>query len=282
MAVFSNQATLLFGEAESRSNIVTGELLAGLTADKTAIGRTYRPGDRVTYSIRLVNAGGTDFSCLTVTDTLGSYPFEGTVLVPLSYVERSLQFYLDGVPKAPPEVSVGTSLTIRDFSVPAGSTAMLLYETVVNAFAPSGIGGTVTNTATVTGCGLETPLVTEETISAAEDAALVLSKSLCPRTVTENGRLTYTFLIQNTGNREASADVRITDVFDPVLEDITVLYNGTAWTMGENYTYNEQTGIFATGEGEITVPAATYTQNPVTGAFVMTPGVATVEVTGTV
>ena len=282
MAVFSNQATLLFGEAESRSNIVTGELLESLAADKTASGRTYRAGDRVTYTIRIVNTGSTDFTCLTVTDTLGSYLFEGRMLVPLSYVEGSLRFYLDGVPAEVPEVSADTSLIIRGFSVPSGKNAMLLYETVVNAFAPSGIGGTITNMATVAGCGIETPLVAEETISAAEDAALVLSKSLCPRTVTENGRLTYTFLIQNTGNREASDDVRITDVFDPVLEDITVLYNGMLWTAGENYTYNEGTGLFTTGEGEITVPAATYTQNPTTGAFVMTPGVATVEVTGTV
>ena len=45
---------------------------------------------------------------------------------------------------------------------------------------------------------------------------------------------------------------------------------------------NETTGVFTTILGEVTVPAATYTQDPVTGAWITSPGVSTLIVTGTI
>jgi hypothetical protein len=61
-----------------------------------------------------------------------------------------------------------------------------------------------------------------------------------------------------------------------------VTYNGTVWIEGVEYTYNESTGEFATVVGNITVPAATYTQDPVTGEWNVTPGMSVIAVTGTV
>lgn len=91
-------------------------------------------------------------------------------------------------------------------------------------------------------------------------------------------------MIQNTGNQEvvATDNAVITDAFDPILTDLVVTYNGTAWTEGVQYEYNEATGLFVTNSGRITVPAATYTQNPVTGEYTLTPGIATLVVTGTI
>ena len=105
-----------------------------------------------------------------------------------------------------------------------------------------------------------------------------------PGVVAENGQLTYTFLIENYGNTEASAadNVVITDTFNPILTGISVSYNGMAWAEPANYTYNETNGSFATVAGQITVPAATFTQDAVTGIITTTPGTATVTVTGTI
>ncbi len=50
----------------------------------------------------------------------------------------------------------------------------------------------------------------------------------------------------------------ITDDFDPILKNLTVSFNGTAWTEGVDYTYDETTGSFATIAGNVTVPAAGY------------------------
>ena len=42
------------------------------------------------------------------------------------------------------------------------------------------------------------------------------------------------------------------------------------------------TGLFTGTAGGITVPAATYTQDPVTGAWGINPGVSTLVISGTV
>ena len=127
------------------------------------------------------------------------------------------------------------------------------------------------------------PLTAQATLAAAQRADLTVSKAICPATVTESGQLTYTFVLQNFGNTAATAgdNVILTDTFDPALTGLTVTYNGDAWTEGDNYTYDAATGTFATIAGQITVPAATYTQET-DGTYTVTPGTTTVTVTGTV
>lgn len=73
----------------------------------------------------------------------------------------------------------------------------------------------------------------------------------------------------------------VTDVFSPILQDISVSYNGTAWVAGTDYTYDAATGQFATVAGKVTVPAATYTQDAATGVWTTAPGSSTLTVTGT-
>jgi uncharacterized repeat protein (TIGR01451 family) len=113
---------------------------------------------------------------------------------------------------------------------------------------------------------------------------LGITKSISPVPVTENGSLTYTFLIQNEGNvpaNEATA-VIVTDTFNPILSNLTVTFNGSTWTEGEDYTYDKTTGTFATGAGKVTVPAATFTVNETTGEWSSNPGFSTLTITGTV
>jgi uncharacterized repeat protein (TIGR01451 family) len=102
--------------------------------------------------------------------------------------------------------------------------------------------------------------------------------------VSDNGQLTYTFVIQNSGNLDADAadNVTITDTFNPILNGLTVTLNGTALAEGIGYTYNDVTGVFTTVPGIITVPAATYVQDPITGVITTTPGVSVLTVTGTI
>ena len=90
-------------------------------------------------------------------------------------------------------------------------------------------------------------------------------------------------MITTTGNTDAVAtdNIVITDTFNPALSGITVTFNGAVWAEGTDYTYDETTGLFATVPGQITVPAATYTQNS-SGVWVVTPGTSTLTVTGTV
>ena len=283
MATFFNQATLTYNDTVINSNITTGELQEVLSATKTAVVDTYTQGDEVTYVINIRNTGTLAYNDLILNDDLGTYTLGTLTLTPLTYVTGSLNYFLNGVPQATPAVTAGPPLAITGINIPAGGVATLIYTAQVNQYAPLAVGSTITNTATVSGGGI-TPITATEIITAAEEANLTVSKSLCPTVVTENGQITYTFVIQNTGNTAviATDNATITDTFDPILSGLTVTFNGAAWTTPANYTYNTATGQFATNPGQITVPAATYTQDPATGVYIIQPGVSTLTVAGTV
>lgn len=283
MASFTNFATLSYNGGTTNSNIVTGEILEALTAVKTAVSANYSAGDRITYALSLVNTGTAAITDYTVTDNLGGYTVGANTVYPLAYNAGTVRYYINGVLQTAPTVTAGPPLTVTGLTVPAGGSAVLIYETTATPVAPLATGSSITNTATITGGGLTTPITAQATVETANSADLTISKALSPTTVTENGQITYTFVISNTGNTEAMAadNVVVTDTFDPILRNIAVTYNGTAWTEGTNYTYNAATGVFTTLAGQITVPAASFTQNT-DGTFTVTPGTATLVITGTV
>ena len=102
MATFFNQATLTYNGNTINSNITTGELVDVLTVTKTAVIDTYTRDSEVTYVVSIVNTGDAPIAGLTVTDDLGEYDFNGTTLVPLTYVENSATLFLNGVLQADP------------------------------------------------------------------------------------------------------------------------------------------------------------------------------------
>lgn len=283
MATFTNQATLRYNGNVVNSNITTGELLEVLSATKTAVIDTYNQGSDITYVINIVNSGSVTFTGISVTDNLGAYTFGTGTLVPLDYVEGSAQYYLNGVLQPAPVVAAGPPLVISGITVPANGVATIIYVARANQYAPLDLAGAITNTALINGGGV-TEIVVTETVTPESGARLTITKSMCPTTVTENGRLTYTFVIQNIGNMPAVAtdDVAISDTFNPVLSNLAVTFNDAAWTENVNYTYSETTGEFETIPGQITVPAATYTQDPTTGEWIVEPGVSVLTVTGTI
>ena len=283
MATFYNQATLSFNGRLTNSNITTGEILEAISVTKTAISSTYGANDGVVYVVNIVNSGAAAITGVSVTDDLGAYTVGGNTVYPLEYVEGSLRYFINGSPTAAPTVTVGPPLTISGITIPAGANASILYEARTNEFTPLMQGSTVTNTATVSGNGIE-PITAEATVFANEDTLLSIAKAISPAVITDNGELTYTFVIQNMGNSPAVAtdNVLVTDTFNPILNSISVTYNGAAWSEGASYTYSETTGEFATLPGQITVPAATYTQDAETGVITVTPGVTVITVTGTV
>lgn len=283
MAIFTNYATLSYNGGTTDSNIVTGELLEVLTASKTAITENYTAGDNVTYVLSLINSGTSPFTGLSVTDNLGGYSFNNETIYPLSYREGSVRYYVNGVLQAVPTVTAGPPLLISGISVPAGGNVILIYETTVTNYAPLGVEATITNEAVVTGDNLMSTLTAEANISMRPRAELSISKAICPSTVTENGQLTYTFVIENSGSVQADAaeQVILTDIFNPKLNSINVTFNGKAWSEGVEYTYDANTGVFATVAGQITVPAATYTQNS-NGTWSASQGTSTLVITGIV
>ena len=284
MAIFSNQATLSYNGNSTNSNIAYGEILDVLAVTKTAVETSYTPGQLVTYVVTLRNTGSGALTGLTVTDNLGAYVFNGTTVYPLAYETGTAALFINGVPQMAPAVTAGPPLVFSGLTVPAGGSAVLVYQARATAYADPAAGGTIDNTVTVTGDGLSAPITATETVPAGAEPVLTISKSITPAQVVDNDRVTYTFVIQNSGNTAvvATDNAAITDVFDPILTALTVAFDGVAWTQGVQYNYSEATGVFTTVPGQILVPAATYTQDPVTGVYTASPGVATLVVTGTI
>ena len=285
MATFFNQATLSYDGNVVNSNTTEAELLSGLNITKTAITSSYSQGDSVVYAITVSNMGATPYNALTVNDDLGAYTLPGgTVAVPLTYVDGSLLYYLNGVLQATPTVTANGNLTIDNITIPANSTATFIYEATANELAPIAAGSTITNTATTNGGAGIGEISATATVTVDEAPRLTIAKAVCPAVLTDNDQLTYTLIVQNLGNTPivATDNVIIRDTFNPILSDITVTLNGEPLAETTGYTYNETTGEFATVDGVITVPAATYIQDSVTGTVTTTPGVAVLTITGRV
>lgn len=283
MAQFTNFATITLNGNDINSNITTGELREVLFAEKTALRDVYGQNSDLAYVISITNSGTTAFTGLTITDDLGGYTVGASTVYPLSYAEGSAKLFINGVPAADPTVVAGPPLQFTGITIPADGNAVLAYEAITTNYAPLQAGGQITNTITVTGGGITTPITASETVTAENAPILSITKSLSPAIVSENSQLTYTFIIENRGNTAivSTDDLIFRDTFDPVLENLIVTFNGASWSEGTNYTYDELTGEFVSLAGQITVPAATFTQNP-DSTYTVTPGISTITITGTV
>lgn len=281
--IFTNQATLNYNGSTVRSNVAVGAIEGVLSVAKNALTDEYTVGDTITYVVSLINNSETTVTGLTVTDDLGAYIFNTGTVQPLTYVDGTVQYYLDGVLQADPAVTATNGLVINGISVPDGGNTVIVYSATVNEYAPLDTDSAVVNTVTVTGTGV-CDVTDAETVSAVNTALLSMVKSVTPVPVAENGELTYTFQLQNSGNTAVTdADnAVVSDTFDPILNNISVTLDGTPLTAGADYTYNETTGVFETLPGVLTIPAATFTQDATSGAWTVTPGSATLVVSGTV
>ena len=281
MASFTNQAQLTYRNTVTNSNLATGEILEVVSVSKTAVSNVYGANDTITYIVSIVNSGSTNITGLTVTDNLGAYDFGGSTLVPLTYTDGTIKYYVNGALQSAPVVTVTDNLTISGIFVPANGNATLVYEVSTNEYAPLSLDSTINNTVTVSGGGIG-PVSDDEIVYVLSAPSLTITKSISPIPVNNNGTVTYTFVIQNTGNAPvvATDNAFITDLFNPALTNVSATFNGTLWTQGVEYNYNEGTGLFESVAGSIVVPAATFTQDAVTGVWSLTPGTATVVVTG--
>ena len=284
MATFFNQASISFGGYVTNSNITVGEVLDTLSVTKSVISSGYGQNGGTVYAVSLVNSGTTPISTISISDDLGAYTEGELTLVPFDYVAGSVKLYINGIQVAAPTVTAGPPLVFSGINLPAGASALLLYEVDANAYAPLASGSTITNTVTVTAeapC-VEGPITSTATVTVSDYTALSIAKSVCPELVAGCDEVTYSFIIQNGGNVAvvATDDLIVSDTFSPALTNITVTLGETPLTEGVDYTYDPDTGVFTTLPGAITVPAATFVQDPVTGIVTTTPGVTVLTVSG--
>lgn len=285
MADFFNQATLSYNGVVTNSNTTRGCIAEMLTVTKTAVLSEYTKGDVVSYVVNIVNAGETAYRNVKVKDNLGEYTDGEDKIIPLDYVDGSAKVFVNGVLQSGVDVYFENGLEISGVTLSCGVTT-IVYSARVNDFADIECGREIVNTAEVSGNGFSA-VYAESRIKASEKAVLSIEKSLSPINVTENGQVTYTFVIRNSGNSPvtASDDAVITDVFTPAIEIQSVMFNGEAWNENVNYRYtqsDDETAVFESILGELTVPAASCIRNPVTKTIVVESGISTLVIVGTI
>ena len=111
---------------------------------------------------------------------------------------------------------------------------------------------------------------------------VTITKSMIPSNVVDGEPMTYTFVINNYGNTEAT-DIVLTDSFDPAPDNITVQVNGVVIPATDyEYVNGVLTLPTAPGTTELSLPPATITQDLATGEGTIVPSSLTVTVTGTI
>lgn len=285
--VLNNQANVSYnydGASNSQnaiSNTVATTLLDeySLTATKSALNNNFRPGNNVTYIMNLENDGRGDLYNLTLTDNLGS----DTSTKPLSFANAVL--YINNAPIAiTPTINPENSLV---FQIPSpflsGDTAMIIYNTVVDANLPSSTDS-ITNTVTITangGSSSGTLITVDPSPSATTNienyAQLTISKQSDKETISSGETLTYTFTLNNTGN-ELANNVILNDT----LPQNFLITQVTSTTDGITTNYEPSQYDLDLTTNTITLPNATGPSIIVPASTSSNIGTTVIQIIGTV
>ena len=284
--IITNQASVAYRynnrTASAVSNIATAVLNEPLSVEKVSLESVYREGDDITYVVTVTNGGTSTLTGISVTDDLGTYTIGGGTATPLTYVGPAI-YFVDGVYAGNLTPTVGADgISFAIATLGTDSTVQIIYKAVANDTAPLVQGSQITNTVTTTATGSNTPVSDSNTVTVDSYADVTITKTMSPSGVVDGDALTYTFVVSNFGNAEAT-EIVLTDAFDPAPESITVQLNGTI-VPATDYTY--ENGVLtlpiSPASTVLTLPPATITQDTTTGVVSIEPSTLTVTVTGVI
>ncbi|MBR0454482.1 MAG: DUF11 domain-containing protein [Clostridia bacterium] len=285
MATIENFATVSYtsgGVLETKvSNLAEIGLESAVNLSKTALGDTYGEDSVITYILSITNTSASAIAKVSITDDLGSFVFGAMELTPLEYTAPAL-LLIDGQDVSAQltvDNTTAGSLVFSFPSLPAGATANIVYRATVNEYAPLDLNSAIVNTATLTSDSDCADGTASATVTAASAANVSVFKQMAPNPVVCGDVVTYTIRIYNYGNIPAE-NVVLTDTFNPAPDTITVSKDGVVLG-GSEYSYVGGTLITPVGTGTpVSVPAATFTRDAITGMVSVTPGMVEYVITG--
>ena len=236
----------------------------GVTASKTTLTRTFRPGENITFVTRVENIGQGPLYNLTITESLGTDAATGDLV----YLADSAVVYVGGIPAAVTPVVDGNKLTFHiPGAVPSRQTILIAYCARVNPALNVTVGVLTGTSAVTANCVSDSgPLVqpadaAEASVALDQYADLAVAKAVDKRSVASGDMLTYTFTLINTGS-QPSVDTVLTDTlpagFTPNLVTSVVGGVTTVYT-DDQYELDDKTNTLTlpVGGATLSVPAAT-------------------------
>jgi len=191
----------------SATDTDTANLQTDLTITKTDASTTYVPGNAITYTIVVSNAGPSNATGASVADT-----------VPAAITGITINCAASGAASCGTNASAGNSLLYTGVNIPSGAANLLTIT--VNGIVDPATTGNLINTATVTaGAGQTDPTPANNTATDTDTlfvpptADLQITKTDGVLTYTPGGApLTYTITVTNNGP-SAVIGATVTDVF---------------------------------------------------------------------
>lgn len=283
-----NTASLTFEYGSQKgfvsSNVAVTTLQEILTVSQSSLGDSYFQNSDIPFIVNINNNNTEKIKNVKVQSNLGSYSLgQGicdTSFTPLSYIGPSA-LYIGGTFHSNIEPKVYTDKIVFTIpSIPERSNALLIYKTSTNQFSPLASGSSITNVISVSARNLGTPLTYSSTVTVKDEADIRIIKNMCPNPVSAGDTITYSFSLYNYGNTEAT-NVTLNDTFSPAPTGISVNLNSQELTSND-YSYlsgtlkvpNYSSGL------TISIPAANFIQDSITGLISIEPGITSITAAG--
>ena len=283
-----NTASLTFEYGSQKgfvsSNVAVTTLQEALTVSQTSLGDTYFQNSDIPFIVNINNNNTERIKNVKMQSNLGSYSLGQGIcdssFTPLSYVGPS-SLYIGGIFHSNLEPKISADKIIFSIpSIPERSNALLIYKTSTNQFSPLTSGSTITNTITVSSRALASSLTSSASVKVRDEADIRIIKNMCPNPVSAGDTITYSFSLYNYGNVEAT-NVTLNDTFSPAPTGISVNLNSQELASDEFSYVNGTLTVpsYSAGLG-ISIPAAKFIQDNITGLISIEPGITTITATG--
>lgn len=272
----TNQASVTFdytgstGSVTNESNTVSAVIndQYSFTLDLTSSSTSYRPGETITYFVKVTNIGSAGLSNIKVSDDMAN----GVI----NYISGTAQMIYDNVITPLTATSTNPLELTLPITLPAGESVIVTYNTSVDSVLSARITNII-NTVTVTASAGSTTItqVDSLTLTIEDYANVIIEKSQNRENLNVNDTLVYTLTLTNTGNLDAN-NVIITDQLPEefLITSIVSNNNGTTHT----YSSNEYT---ISSTNELTLPNGTGTTIMVPADDGTGSNITTITITGT-